>query len=178
MQITNLRLALEKTKSISEISPRTSCRYQTNSKQIESQCNQIQMEIEKFIKSYKQTIEEHRKELIKQIREIREEKLKILNEQKEDLIKKSKEAKEIINFVGDLLNEGTDVEILNFVKPLLKKMEICNKINNIFETKVFDGLQFLPEEIATQYDDSCPIYGVLTTQTVYPKNCTVDSTGK
>lgn len=178
MQITNLRLVLEKTKTISELSPVTTCRYQTNTKQIETQCNHIQMEIENFIKSYKQSVEEHRKELIKQIREIREEKMRILNGQKDDLIKKSKEAKEILNFVGDLLNEGTDVEILNFVKPLLKKMEICNKIDNLFDTKVFDSLQFLPEEVASQYEDCCPIYGVLTTQTVFPKNCTIDTNGK
>lgn len=175
-QITNIRLALERTRSITEKTSLTACRFQSTSKQIENQCNQIQLEIEKFIKSYKQAIEEHRKDLHKQIRQIKEEKLQILEEQKNELNKKSKQAKEILSFVTELLDEGTEVEILNFVKPVLKKLDICNKM--IFDTKVFDSLQFLPEEVAENDENCCPIYGVLTTQTVSPKNCSIDGKGK
>lgn len=169
---------MEKTKSLTDVTPMTTCRFQSTSKQIENQCNQVQMEIEKFIKSYKQAIEDHRKELYKQVRHIKEERLQALEEQKNDLLKKSKEAREIVNFVSELLNNGTDVEILNFVKPLLKKMEICNKIDDILESNVLDSVLFLPEEVAQTYDNCCPIYGVLTTQTVQPKNCTVNAKGK
>lgn len=176
-QITNIRLGLEKTRSLTEMSQLTTCKHQTTLKDIESQCNQIQIDIEKFIKSYKQAIEDHRKELHKQIRQIKEEKLQIMNEQKDSLSKKSKEAKEILEFCNDLLNEGTDVEILNFVKPILQKIDDCNKIN-LFNGKILDSVQFLPEEVALTYENGCPIYGVLTTQTVSPKNCTIDTKGK
>lgn len=175
-QITNIRLALEKTRSLTDMSQLTACRFQATSKQIESQCNQIQAEIEKFIKAYKQAIEERRKELHKQIRQIKEEKLQSLESHREDLSKRAKEAKEILEFVNDLLNEGTDVEILNFVKPILRKMDVCNK-SNAFDGQIADTVQFLPEEVAHTYEGGCPIYGVLTTQTVSPKHCSIDNKG-
>lgn len=174
---TNIRLALDRAKLVAEKSTSATTKLQSSSKQIENQCNQMQSEIEKFIQSYKRAVEEHRKNLHQQVHRTKEEKMHMLDMHRVELQKKINDAKEVVTFVGELLEEGTDVEILSFVKPILKKLEVCNKLDGIQEMRVAESLQFLPEEIAQNTENCCPIYGVVTTQTVSPKNCHLHTEG-
>lgn len=82
-------------------------------------------------------------------------------------------ARDVAAFVDELLNEGTDVEVLSFARPILGRLDACTTENEEAaspELKASESLQFLPEEVAPG-EGTCPIYGVLTTQQVSPRHC-------
>lgn len=87
-------------------------------------------------------------------------------------------AKDVATFIDELLNEGTDVEVLSFAQPVLKKLETCTTLENKrLELKLSESLQFLPNEAVTG-GGTFPLYGVVTTQTVSPKHCIISTEGE
>lgn len=81
-------------------------------------------------------------------------------------------------FIDELLNEGTDVEVLSFAQPVLKTLETCTALQKTpTDIKTSDSLQFLPYEAAMDSGSSYPLYGVVTTQVVSPRNCTIITEG-
>lgn len=73
---------------------------------------------------------------------------------------------------------GNDLETLVFVSPLLKKFQQCRKSENSMDIKVSDSLQFLSEVKApsNSAQNNIPLYGIITTQTPYAKNCVLETT--
>lgn len=86
-------------------------------------------------------------------------------------------ARDVVAFIDELLNEGTDVEVLSFAQPVLKKLESCTMADRApMELKISESLQFLPHEAVTENRSFCPLYGVVTTQVVSPRNCVIHNT--
>lgn len=88
-----------------------------------------------------------------------------------------KDAKDATAFIDELLNDGTDVEVLSFAKHVLKKLESCRADEN-YDLKISDSVQFLPTEIVDNPESCYPLYGVITTQTVSPKHCILNTEGE
>lgn len=103
---------------------------------METQCSQIQNEIDRFIESYIAAVEEHRSKLLQQVNEAKEERLKDIEKHKKEVLKRLNDTNDVVVFVDELLSEGTDVEILSFVKPILKRLEVCGKKERIPDIKV------------------------------------------
>lgn len=114
-----------------------------------------------------------------QIQQARQEKLNSLEIHRKQLQKQVRSARDVAAFIDELLNEGTDVEILSFAQPVLKTLETCTVLQKTStDLKTFDSLQFLPNETAIDREDVYPLYGVITTQIVSPKNCVINTEGK
>lgn len=177
LHMTNMKMLLDKARIMSDKTSITATKLQASTKRVESQCNQIQSEIERFIQSYILAVEEHRAKLQHQVEKAKEERLQILEKQKKEVFKRLSDTNDVVSFVDELLSEGTDVEILSFVKPILKRLEMCSKCDSrIPEVRISESLQFLPEEIAVEEEDGssiCPLYGVVTTQMVSHKHSVV-----
>lgn len=173
IHMTNMKMLLDKARIMSDKTSVTATRLQATTKRVETQSTQIQTEIDRFIQSYLTAVEEHRSKLQLQVNQAKEERLQILEKQKKDILKRLNDTNDVVVFVDELLTEGTDVEILSFVKPILRRLEMCSKNERLPELKVSDSLQFLPEEVAENTENICPLYGVVTTQMVSPKHCTI-----
>lgn len=95
-----------------------------NAKQtIENKCRKVEQQVEQWIEEYRRTIEEHRSELIKQINRIRDDRLSSISSLQYGLEEHLQEADTSISFTENLLEEGSDVEILTFIGTLLKKLD-------------------------------------------------------
>lgn len=98
-------------------------------------------------------------------------------EQQLELEKRSLEAKRVIKFAEELLQTGSDLEILTLVKILLCRFEHCQKTKSSLDAKIFDSLQFVPTIRApsTKAQNNIPIYGIIATQIANPKLCTLET---
>ncbi|KAJ8958949.1 hypothetical protein NQ318_019720 [Aromia moschata] len=169
--LSKLRLAADRAKNVLEETAVAASRLNSTSKKIEAQCNKVQSEVEKFIEDYIRSVEEHKLGLLEQIRQVREEKLQRISQEKMKLQRRIKDARDVAYFLDELLSEGTDVEVLSFVNPVMSKMERCEKSEPTREMSYCQSLQFLPEETVKCPDSFYAVYGVLTTQNVSLKNC-------
>lgn len=178
-QTTNIRIAVNRAKSIADKSMVANSRLQTTAERIESQCNQIENEIERFTANYIRAVEEHREQLFKQLRQARQEKLNTVDIHRSELQKHFHDAEEAIRFANDLLKEGSEIELLSFVAPVMKRLEVCYKSEALLpELKISESLQFLPEEVSSTSENACcPLYGVITTQTISVKHCVLHTNG-
>lgn len=175
--ISNINSALNRTRLIADKTTNATTRLQELSRQIETHCDNVKKEIDKFIDSYIQAIEQHRKKLHREVNEARIEKLHRIDQHAIDLQKHLNDIRHLLIFTDELMSEGTEVEILSFIKPILQRLEIHNH-RNIPELKISDSLQFLPMEVASEFWNSCPLYGVITTQSVAPEYCVLVEKGK
>lgn len=173
--IGSLRMAAEKAMAIVEKSALDTSVLNTNSKRIDADCSKIQSEVEKFIEEYIRSIEEHKNNLLDQIRHIKEEKMQQIMQEKIRLQKKIRDARDIAYFLDDLLTEGSDVEVLSFIKPVINKIEACDNLEPSSQLKYSDSVQFLPEESVKQPNKIYKIYGVLTTQSVSAEHCRINT---
>lgn len=177
-----IRAALDRAKTVSLKTTTYATRLQSTSKRIETHCDTVQAEIERFVRSYVAAVEEHRSRLHKQVEQVRNDKLKKLEKQKREAIRRLKDTNDAVSFVDELLSEGTDVEILSFLKPVIKRLESCSggRVDFVVQeaADVSDGVQFLPDEVARNFESCCPIYGVVTTQSACPKHCTLKEDGE
>ncbi|XP_071052814.1 E3 ubiquitin-protein ligase TRIM45-like [Onthophagus taurus] len=168
----NIKMALGKTRTIAERSSGTSFKLQATSQRIENHCNQVQGDIDKFIEAYINAIEQHRRKLHQEVQIAKIEKVHKVDVQLNDLQRQLHLAKEILAFADDLFRESNEVEFLTLVKPILRRLEVCNQIH-IPELPISESLQFLPEEASQESWNSCPLYGVVTTQIVSPSHCSL-----
>ncbi|XP_018579850.1 tripartite motif-containing protein 45 [Anoplophora glabripennis] len=175
--LTKLRLAADRAKSVVEESAVAASRLNVTSKKIEAQCNKVQTEVEKFIEDYIRSMEDHKLSLLEQIKQVREEKLQRICREKMKLQKRIRDARDIAYFLDDLLNDGTDVEVLSFINPVMTKIENCDNFEKTKELHCSGTLQFLPEETVKCPNDFYTLYGVLTTQTVSPEHCQLNADG-
>ncbi|XP_019874943.2 tripartite motif-containing protein 45 isoform X3 [Aethina tumida] len=175
-QITNLRHAVDKAKAVMEQSAVAANKLHLNSKKIEAQCGKVQMEVEKFIENYIKSVEDHKTNLLEQIQQVKEEKIESINQEKVNLQKRINEARDLAYFLDDLLREGTDVEMLRFVKPVMEKMNRCTS-DKSFEVRLSGSLIFLPEEAVPCSNNFMTLYGVLSTQSVSAQHCLLNTDG-
>ncbi|ENN77306.1 hypothetical protein YQE_06132, partial [Dendroctonus ponderosae] len=173
--IVSLRMAANKAKALVEKSAMDTSVLSTTSKRIEADCAKIQCEVERFIEDYIRSIEEHKSNLLEQIRQLREEKMQQVVEEKLKLQKKIRDARDIAYFLDDLLSDGSDVEVLSFIKPIIEKIEGCDNLEPSPELKYSDSIQFLPEESVKDTKSSRNIYGVLTTQNISAEHCRINT---
>lgn len=133
--------------------------------------------MERFIESYSAALEEHRRSLQRQIQEARAAKLQLVEAHARQLHSRADQAATAVAFTEDLLAEASDVELLTLVSPVLRRLEWCcnNGANgSLMEPHVSDCLQFLPEEGCGRIK-SHTLFGVITTQTVSPQHCTLNT---
>lgn len=94
------------------------------------------------------------------------------------LQKRIRDARDIAYFLDDLLNDGTDVEVLSFINPVISKIEKCDNFEETEELHCSGTLQFLPEETVKCPNNFYTLHGVLTTQTVSPEHCQLNADGE
>ncbi|CAH0556993.1 unnamed protein product [Brassicogethes aeneus] len=173
---TNMRLAVDKAKSVMEQSAVAANRLHMTSKKIEAQCVKVQGEVEKFIESYIKSVEDHKESLLGQIKQVKEDKLDAINQEKINLQQKINDARDVAYFLDELLYDGTDVEVLSFVKPVMDKMEGCT-YGKIVSPRLSDSITFLPEEAVQCDNNFYTLYGVISTQSVSPRHCVIKTEG-
>ncbi|KAJ8927551.1 hypothetical protein NQ314_019965, partial [Rhamnusium bicolor] len=176
--LTKLRFAADRAKSVVEESAVAASRLNATSKKIEAQCNKVQTEVEQFIDDYIKSMEDHKLSLLEQIKQVREEKLQRISQEKLKLQRRIKDARDIAFFLDDLLNDGTDVEVLSFINPVMCKIEKCDNFEQIRDLQCSGTMQFLPEETMKCPNNFYTIYGVLSTQSVSPEHCQLNTEGK
>lgn len=70
-QLTNLRQAVVRAKTVVEESAVASSKLLAASKNIEAHCNKVHNEVEKFIEDYIKAVEDHKMNLLEQIKQVR-----------------------------------------------------------------------------------------------------------
>ncbi|KAF5303196.1 hypothetical protein FQA39_LY10109 [Lamprigera yunnana] len=173
-----MRKTLERVQNITKETTELSSRLKEDSTRVQNRCDRVREEVEKYINEYVRAIEEHRKNLYEQINQARIEKLQLIELQQMEIKKRLKDITEAVIFTDDLLTEATDVEILSFIKPIFSKLDKFSKLELFPDWQVPDNLQFLPNEVTqTTMENVCPIYGIVTTQTVSAQNCLLKQEG-
>lgn len=81
-------------------------------------------------------------------------------------------------FLDDLLTDGSDVEVLSFLNPIMSKIEQCDNFKQGQELKLAGSLQFLPDETVKSPNNFYTLYGVVSTQTVSSDHCLLHFDGK
>lgn len=149
------------------------------SRSIQENCNQVEKELLDFIDAYAQSVQDHCRNLMGQLNRARKEKLRAIERQQLELQVRLKSAKDAVIFVDELLNEGTDVEVLSYVVPVMKKLKHCSESSTFpgEYLKTVGDLKFLPDEQGDVKGAVCPLYGALTTQTVSPEQSILHSEG-
>ncbi|XP_056634974.1 tripartite motif-containing protein 45 [Diorhabda sublineata] len=170
-----LRLLSERARNLVEESALAAGKLDSVSKQIETRCNEVQDDVEKFIGEYVRSVEDHKLELLEQIKQVRRDKLECVHRERAALRNKLRGARDVSGFLSDLLSDGTDAEILSFVHPVLNRAEMCGDFEAVAEVKLSGSLQFLKEETVKCPNNFFSIYGVLTTQNVSPDNSVLDT---
>lgn len=108
----------------------------------------------------------------------KEEKLQNIAKEKLKLQKRIRDARDVAYFLDDLLSDGTEVEILSFVNPIMSKIIQCENFKQDHEFKLSGSLQFLPGEAVKCSNNFYTLYGVVTTQVVSPEHCSLNFDGK
>lgn len=172
-----MKEALQKVKNISKQSFDFATRLETDSKHIKQQNHRVQEEIETFIKSYRNAVEEHGKYLNEQLTKNKKEKFRLIQQRHNEIEKNLKDVKNIVIFTDELLREGTDVEILSFIKPILTQLDRYCSLKQLPDWQILDNLQFLPDEIVRNEKFICPLYGSITTQSISAAHCILKQEG-
>ncbi|CAG9859609.1 unnamed protein product [Phyllotreta striolata] len=169
-----LKSLADRARNAVEDSAVASSKINSLSKTVESQCNSVQSEVEQFIEEYIQSVEHHKSGLLEQIKEVKEEKLRSIGEEKEKVQKRLRDARDVAYFLSDLL-AATDAEMLVYLPLVAEKMAKCGDPPGT-DLKVSGSLHFLKEETVKCPNDFYTVYGVLTTQSVSPENCFLNTT--
>ncbi|KAL1400069.1 hypothetical protein pipiens_002117 [Culex pipiens pipiens] len=169
--------AIEQTRPLEDYAMQSVGRLNDMSIRINSKCEAVQRDVEAFMDDYVAALEEHRRALLRQIADVRQAKTEMLMAQKGDLEQRSQNARAAIDFAEEIINEGNEIENLVFVSILLKRFEQCLRSNRSLDCRVTDTLEFLPEERTpcVRLQNRIPLYGVVTTQKVDPRNCSLDN---
>ncbi|TMW49834.1 hypothetical protein DOY81_005074, partial [Sarcophaga bullata] len=144
-------------------------------KSINRKCDKVQSEVEEFMASYFEALEAHKNTLLQQVHRARESKVEMILEQQMDLEKRTQDALMAIKFSQELQDVASDVEILTFIRILLKRFEYCQQFKALVDPKISDTLHFLPKITAPAAKNlnDISLYGIITMQTVEPSLCTL-----
>ncbi|XP_067624833.1 uncharacterized protein [Eurosta solidaginis] len=174
-----LQDAMDHTRPLCNYAERAIERMSGITKEINSKCDNIQTQIETFIRQYSEAVEVHRKTLLQQVHRARETKLEMIVDQQLDLEKRNNEFIEALRFAQELSDYGSNVEVLSFLNILLKRFEYCQKFKMPADPKISDTLHFLPHirAPAMKAQNGIPLFGIITMQLVEPSLCTLQSEG-
>ncbi|RZF32166.1 hypothetical protein LSTR_LSTR004029 [Laodelphax striatellus] len=173
---TALKEAIKKVQVLAKEASLSLSRLQNLEHRIQLKCTDVEKEIDKFTESYKEAVEQHRQFLKREVTQVRQNKLAALKLCHEILQTRSNQTNQVVMFTQDILNEGSDIELLSVVNLVLNRLKWCEDIPPIAASKVSDCLLFLPEEKAGVVD-SHQMYGVITTQSVSPYHCVLQTEG-
>ncbi|XP_031617134.1 tripartite motif-containing protein 45 [Contarinia nasturtii] len=128
----------------------------------------VKMEIEIFFKDYIEAIEGHKESLLQQIIKAKESKSFSVMDQQEYLEKRVLETKQANQFAKNLLENGSDIEILTFIGVLQNRFEFCQTPRIRSEPKISNSFQFLRDIRApiTSQQNNIPVYGVLSIEDI------------
>ncbi|XP_073825780.1 uncharacterized protein isoform X2 [Musca autumnalis] len=176
---TILRDSAEQTRLICKSAEHSLEKLNASMLSINRKCDELQAEIEDFMQRYKEAVEVHRINLMHQIRRTRETKLELIGEQQVELEKRTQEGQMAIGFSQELTEVATDVEILSFIKILLKRFEYCQQFKATIDPKIINIPNFLPKIQAPIAKDSndIPVFGIISMQTVEPSLSTLQWDG-
>uniref|UniRef100_A0A1A9W5E6 B box-type domain-containing protein n=1 Tax=Glossina brevipalpis TaxID=37001 RepID=A0A1A9W5E6_9MUSC len=148
-------------------------------KGINRKCDEIKTQVEAFATSYFEAVEAHRNTLLQQVHRARESKVEMILEQQMNLEKRAQDASMALQFTQELTEMNSDVEILSFLKILLRRFEYCQQFKAPIDPKISDSLHFLPKIRApsTKNQNDIPMFGIITMQTVEPTLCTLQWDG-
>ncbi|KAJ4441301.1 hypothetical protein ANN_11155 [Periplaneta americana] len=175
----SIRDSLERARPMAEEAVVSLDRLRRLSKKIEVRCSEVQEEVDRFIDSYISALEDHRRALQLQVQEAHEAKLHTVHTQQLELERHAEDTRCAVSFAEDLLAEGSDIELLSLVVPVLRRLEWCctaigsGGASNLLEPRVSECLQFLPNESAGKVKDYT-LFGVITTQTISHEHCSLD----
>ncbi|KAM7353406.1 uncharacterized protein ACRADG_005479 isoform 2-T2 [Cochliomyia hominivorax] len=174
-----LRDSANQTKPLCNYAEHSIEKLNTISKNIIRKCDRVQAEVEEFMTIYFEAIEAHKNTLLQQIQRARESKVEMILEQQMDLEKRTQDALQAVRFCEELTDIASDVEILSFVKILLKRFEYCQQFKAPVDPKISDTLHFLPKirAPAAKNQHDIPLFGIITMQTVEPSLCTLQWDG-
>lgn len=118
-----------------------------------------------FLRDYFEALNAHKEHLLRQIAKAKEMKSLVIFEQQEHLRKRVQETKQANQFAENLLQNGTDTEVLVFIGILQNRFKFCQQSKFPIESNIPDIFQFQRNELApsSQQYHNIPIYGVLTT---------------
>ncbi|XP_055634959.1 tripartite motif-containing protein 45 isoform X2 [Toxorhynchites rutilus septentrionalis] len=172
--------AIEQTKPLEDYAMQSVGRLNDMSIRINSKCEAVERDVEAYIDEYIEALEAHRKSLLQQIGDVRDAKMEMIMAQKIDLEQRSQNARAAIDFAEEIINEGNEIENLIFVSILVKRFEQCLVSNRALDFKVTDTLEFLPEEATpgAKVQNRIALHGVITTQRVDPKKCTLENSAE
>lgn len=178
--IKTLRSSLERTRPLSEYASDSISKLASVRKKFIQSADQIQQEVDSYIAVYIDAIEAHRRTLHKQIARAKETKCLRIGEHEQELIERGAAAKLAIQFADELLQNGTEMESLSLVGLLLRRFEHCQQFSRRFlEARFAEPITFLPElqAPATKDQHGIPMFGIITTQSVVAKLCSVPTVG-
>ncbi|KAI8119945.1 Tripartite motif-containing protein 45 [Lucilia cuprina] len=170
-----LKDSTEQTKPLCNYAEHSLAKLNEISKNINRKCDQIQAEVEEFMTQYFEAVEAHKNTLLQQVLRARESKVEMILEQQMDLEKRTQDALLAVKFSEELIDTASDVEILSFLKILLKRFEYCQQFKAPIDPKISDTLHFLPKlrAPAAKNQNDIPLFGIITMQTVEPSLCTL-----
>lgn len=148
-------------------------------KKVDQKCDRVRREVEQFLWEYQEAVQVHRHTLLSQIEKAKQMKVASIETQTSDLEMRSAEAKTAIDFAEQLMEHGSEVELMSMVGAMLKRFEYCQKSKVPLDANVNDSLRFLPEVRApsTSAQNNIPLFGIITTQTANPNLCTMETKG-
>ncbi|CAH1118013.1 unnamed protein product [Phaedon cochleariae] len=173
----DLRAAAERASRAAEAAAAAAGDLGAASMRVEAQCLRVRDEVETFVDAYTRSVEEHKVGLLAQIRQVREEKLQTISKERAKLQQRIRDAKDIAYFIEDLLSDGSEIEVLSFLNPIISKIEKCDNFEQPTDLRLSGSLQFLKEEAVRCPKDVFTVYGVLTTQSVSPDHCHLNVEG-
>ncbi|KAH8409480.1 hypothetical protein KR222_006376 [Zaprionus bogoriensis] len=174
-----LREATDQTRPLCQYAEHSIERLHEIARGINARCDDIQQQVEDYMKRYFEALQAHRNTLLAQISRARESKVELILNQQLELETRTQQAMEAIRFSQELCEIGADVEILSFARILLKRFEYCQQFKPPVDPKISDSLHFLAKIRApgTKEQHDIPLYGIITMQTVEPALCTLQWEG-
>ncbi|XP_071096606.1 E3 ubiquitin-protein ligase TRIM45-like [Haliotis cracherodii] len=143
---------------------------------IRTRAKQVESEINKFMDSYIQAIEKHRQALIGQIDSLVKDRERSLNVTELHLKDSKGEVGETCKLVSELIDSGSDLEILTVKKLITGRLNRLNSLPVDPKTKINDFVRFSPEEKADVINDF-QMYGKVVSRQVTAAKSTVDGDG-
>ncbi|XP_075212908.1 E3 ubiquitin-protein ligase TRIM45 isoform X2 [Lycorma delicatula] len=171
-----LKEALTKSQPLAKETVLGLSRLQNLQHRILMRCSEVEKEVQMFAVSYKSAVEEHCQVLMREVAQVRENKLSALKSYEQLIHLRSEQTSQAVNFSQDVLTEASDIEFLSIVDFLLNRLKWCQETPPVPVTKVSDCLIFLSEERAGVINNH-QMYGVVTTQSVSPYHCTLETEG-
>lgn len=133
-------------------------------------------EVNDFVDDYVKALEVHRQNLLERVKKMCEIKQRILKLQCIQLEQALEDVQTLCSFIAQLLQEGSEVEILTLLGHVEKRHKDLGTEKYRLEPRIDEYLQFLRDEVAGQVNGFL-VKGVLTAQKICPSKCILKGNG-